>query len=177
MIDVKAINSFILIQKIKEHKQVKNDLLSLIEKMPQKNIQSNFENIEKTDWNLPNIQNRTYENLFLETVKEYNENVKEFFKAKEYWIKNFWYQQYYNKDYHKWHVHSGSLLSNVYYIELKNNNSTVFYNYLTKETYKFDIEEGDLITFPSMLPHKSDVNNEERKTIISYNADFNYINI
>ena len=34
--------------------------------------------------------------------------------------------------------------------KLENKNSTVFYDNVTKQEYKFELEEGDLITFPSM---------------------------
>ena len=177
MIDIKVINSFILIQKIEEYKDIKDNLLMLIDKMPNKKVDTDFENINKSDYFLPKEHAREYGDLFLKVIKPYNENIRRFYKAKEIWIKNYWYQQYNNTDYHKWHVHSGSLLSSVFYIELKNKNSTVFYDNLTKQEYSYDLEEGDLITFPSLLPHKSKKNSGDRKTIISYNTDFNYINI
>ena len=177
MIDVKVINSFILIQKIKEYEKIKDRLLSLIEKMPNTLVDSNMENINKSDYYLPKEHTREYGDLFLDIIKPYNYNIKNFYRAKEIWIKNYWYQQYNNNDYHNWHVHSGSLLSSVFYIELQNKNSTIFYDHLTQQEYSYNVEEGDLITFPSMIPHKSEKNSKDRKTIISFNADFNYINI
>ena len=59
----------------------------------------------------------------------------------------------------------------MYYLELENNNSTVFYDMQNKKEIKYNLEEGDLITFPSLLPHKSQINTNGRKTIISYNSD------
>lgn len=177
MIDVKVINSFILIQKVKEHREIKQHLLSLINDMPSKRTETGCESIEKTDWYLPKEHNREYGNIFLEVIKEYNENIRNFYKAKNYWIQNYWYQQYYEKDYHNWHVHSGALTSNVYYLEMPNNDSTVFYDYLLKQEYEYEVEEGDLITFPAMLPHRSKINLKGRKTVIAYNADYDYINM
>ena len=177
MIDVKPINSYILVQKIKEHNQIKDNLLSLMNKMPDREIATDFESIKKTDYYLPKEHVRGYGDLFLKTIKPYNDNIKNFYNAREFWIINYWYQQYQDTDYHKWHVHPTTLLSNVYYVELENRNSTVFYDNVTKQEYKFELEEGDLVTFPSMLAHKSQSNSKSRKTIISYNADFNNINI
>ena len=92
MIDVKPINTYILVQKIKEHTQIKDDLLSLMNKMPGKEITTNFESIKKTDYYLPKEHIRDYGDLFLKTIKPYNENIKNFYNAEEFWIINFWYQ-------------------------------------------------------------------------------------
>jgi hypothetical protein len=62
-------------------------------------------------------------------------------------------------------------------LDLKDQNSTLFYDYLSNKKIKYDLQEGDLITFPSYIPHKSEENLEYKKTIISYNADFDIINI
>ena len=177
MIDIKQINSYILVQKIEEHKDIKDKMISLINKMPDDKINTEFESIKKSDYHIPREHKREYGDLFLKVIKKYNENIKKFYNAEEFWIINYWYQQYNESDYHKWHVHSNSLLSSVYYVELENKNSTVFYDNMTKQEYKFDLNEGDLITFPSMIAHKSQSNFKSRKTIISYNTNFNHINI
>ena len=36
----------------------------------------------------------------------------------------------------------------------------------------FDVNEGDILTFPSYFIHKSKPNGVKRKTIISYNTSF-----
>ena len=171
MIDVKPIKSYILVQKIKEHNQIKDDLLCMMYKMPDKKTTTDFESIKKTDYYLPKEHTRDYGDLFLKTIQPYNDNIKNFYNAEEHWIINYWFQQYQDTDYHNWHVHPTTLLSNVYYVELENKNSTVFYDNVTKQEYQFELEEGDLITFPSLLPHRSQVNTNGRKTIISYNSD------
>ena len=37
-----------------------------------------------------------------------------------------------------------------------------------------DPEEGDIITFPAHLLHKSKPNGDKRKTVISFNSNFLY---
>ena len=44
---------------------------------------------------------------------------------------------------------------------------------LLEELNAFDLEEGDLLTFPAHLLHRSNkINKDKRKTIISFNSDF-----
>ena len=40
----------------------------------------------------------------------------------------------------------------------------------------FKVAEGDLLTFPSNIIHRSPINNGPMKTIISFNSDYEYIN-
>tara|TARA_B100000686_G_scaffold96847_1_gene103555 strand:- start:173 stop:703 length:531 start_codon:yes stop_codon:yes gene_type:complete len=175
---IKPVNSYVQIQKIKEHSQIKDELLALIDKMPDGRINdTQYESITKSDFYLPKQYIRHYADLFLKIIQPYNENTRNFYKADEFWISRYWFQQYENSDYHNWHVHSHNLLSSVYYIEMENKNSTLFYDYVTKEEYSFELEEGDLITFPSVIAHKSQSNLLNRKTIISYNSNFNKINL
>ena len=174
---IKPVNSYVQIQKIKEHSQIKDELLVLIDKMPDGRVNdTQYESITKSDYYLSKEYRRYYGDLFLRTIQPYNEYLRNFYNADEFWISSYWFQQYQNSDYHNWHVHTGSLLSSIYYVELENKNSTLFYDYATREEFEFPLEEGDLITFPSIIAHKSQSNHTSRKTIISYNAEFNRIN-
>ena len=168
---VETINSYIFIQKVKEHKEIKNKLLSLLDEIKNDKIESDNEKIQKSDYNLSVDVERKYGSMFQDIVRPYNENIKKFYKAEKILINNYWFQQYGDNGYHNFHIHPFSLLSNVYYLELENNNSTVFYDMQNKKQFKYNLEEGDLITFPSLLPHRSQVNTNGRKTIISYNSD------
>ena len=94
MIDVKPIKSYILVQKIKEHNQIKDDLLCMMDKMPDKKTTTDFESIKKTDYYLPKEHTRDYGDLFLKTIQPYNDNIKNFYNAEEHWIINYWFQQY-----------------------------------------------------------------------------------
>ena len=55
------LKSFYIITDIKEHKENKDRLLSLIDSMEE----SSLDNISKTDWNLPRETKRHYKDLFL----------------------------------------------------------------------------------------------------------------
>ena len=54
------LKSFYIITDIKEHKENKDRLLSLIDSMEE----SRLDNISKTDWNLPRETKREYKDLF-----------------------------------------------------------------------------------------------------------------
>ena len=82
MIKVKKIQSYYLVTKIKEHNQIKSDLLSLIDKIPQ----NSFEDITHTDWNLPRDLKREYLDYFYKIITPYiNEMSSSFYYFFERW--------------------------------------------------------------------------------------------
>jgi ectoine hydroxylase-related dioxygenase (phytanoyl-CoA dioxygenase family) len=88
-------------------------------------------------------------------------------------IDNMWFQQYKKNDKHSWHTHGLSNFSNVYFVELPLKSlATEILN-----VNNLNLKEGDLLTFPSHLYHRSPINKtNKRKTIISFNCDFvNYM--
>jgi len=171
---IKNLESFYFVNKIKEHKENKNKLLKLIEKIPVNNLVTERENILHTDWNLPKEYKREYLDFFYNIISPYmNEIMKKVYCLK--WsIGNGWFQQYKKDNEHHWHNHCGANYSNVYYLEMPNKDmKTEFYNILTKKIITFNIQEGDLITFPAHILHRSKkIKNSQRKTIISFNSDF-----
>jgi len=51
-----------------------------------------------------------------------------------------------------------------------------FFNILDKKIISdIEVEEGDLITFPAYIIHRSNTNSENKKTIISFNSSFETI--
>jgi hypothetical protein len=94
-------------------------------------------------------------------------------KCKSWLISNGWFQQYTNNDFHDWHLHNEVNYTNVYYLELPDKDEkTQIYNILDNTIIDIDIKEGDLVTFPSHLIHRSKPLQSKRKTIISFNSDF-----
>ena len=63
---IKEIKSEIIINNIDEHNQYKNELLKLIDEMPN----NPYENVTKSDWDLPKTWERKYLDLF---YKEYRQ--------------------------------------------------------------------------------------------------------
>ena len=50
------------------------------------------------------------------------------------------------------------------------NNPLSIIDFMEKE-YDVDVVEGDIIVFPAHWIHKGNINNKDRKTIISFNFD------
>ena len=94
-------------------------------------------------------------------------------------IHNGWFQQYKKNSEHTWHNHNQTNFSNVYYLEMPEKYmQTEFYNILNKKIITFNLEEGDLLTFPAHMMHRSKkIKNSKRKTIISFNSDFSKITL
>ena len=171
MIKVKKIPSYYMVTKIKEHKQIKSDLLSLIAKIPQ----NSFEDITHTDWNLPKDLKREYLDHFYKIITPYINEMTEFLEEKSCTIQNGWFQQYYKNNYHTWHRHGKTNFANVYYLELKDTKRTTKVRPIvnSKKSINLIAKEGEMVTFPAMFHHTSEkINNNFRKTIISFNSDF-----
>jgi len=171
---IKKFDSFYIVNKIKEHRHNKDNLLRLIDNMPKSSYASHRENVQKTDWNLSSDMERNYLELFYDMITPYMDTMKAEMHCDIWRINNGWYQQYTGDNEHKWHNHPGTNFSNVYFLEMPEKQmQTQFYNILTKSIVTFDLEEGDLLTFPAYLLHRSNkINSTKRKTIISFNSDF-----
>jgi len=161
----------IFISKIKEHLKIKKIILKQIQDTPK----SSFEGISLTDWKTPSNIKRTYfEKTFEPVLKKYYLKISKKLYGKhsniiKLIIHNYWFQIYDKNSTHVWHTHAASQFTNVYFVELKNK------KYATEVfgIKNLNIKEGDLLTFPSYLLHRSPVNKkEERKTIISFNTSF-----
>ena len=166
---MKIVNG-VIIQSIKEHLQIKEEILKRIDKAKS----GSYRTVSITDWHKDNTTPRTYFTDILEPlVRHYYKNImthyyKNFKEKIELDIDNFWFQKYEKNSSHKWHTHPRTHFGNVYYVELPNNEyGTKFLN-----MKNIDIKEGDLITFPAFFAHSSPINlHDEQKTIISFNTN------
>lgn len=158
----------IIITKINNYKEINKNILSLIDKIPNNQMQKNGDKIYHTDWNLPDNFKREYLDYFIKIIQPYLNEISIKLSSKILKISNIWFQQYKKLDTHTWHTHSESNFTNVYFVELPSKSlGTEILNH-----NKLDLNEGDLLTFPAYLYHRSPVNNTEgRKTIISFNSN------
>ena len=180
----------IKIQKIDNHSKIKKVLLDSILKNPGvkwTNNNSDKEinyNVSNTDWQQKKsgiIQN---DGSIWDYSEFYVKNIKPYFKKYDFVncdrinVHNVWYHQYLKDDFHGWHVHGECQFASIYYLELPDKkHCTEFYDSINSKLVKFDTEEGDLIIFPSFIPHQSPkILDNSRKTIISANFSFDYLN-
>jgi len=160
---------------VKDHNKIKSNLMDLIAKTQDSDggFDRDKETESRTDyWYRGEI---FYRSVFLEATTEiYNNLLK--ITGTDAATSEFWYQQYIGKQFHQWHTHANSNLSSIYFVDLPDiRDCTDFYDLKNRKILKPKVEEGDLIVFPSYVPHRSGPLHGEKKTIISTNYNF-YIN-
>jgi hypothetical protein len=155
--------------KIKDHNKHKINLLKLIDSMPKVSFNTKAEEIDKSDWCLNSFYHRKYWDYFFNLLDPWFETMENKYGSNQAKMKieTYWFQQYFKNNFHSWHNHPRCHFSSVYYLELyKNELATEF-----KEFNLTDVQEGDIITFPSYLLHRSPINNyKKRKTVIVFNS-------
>ena len=167
------INDCIVHDKIKEHLDIRDSILSEINKSSDGNLEQldSFytDSISKLDWNNSANLERPWLKIFLPVfLKNLQEPIASIGYAKAV-IKNVWYQQYLEGDTHGWHIH-GEHFTGVYYLEFPEGCSqTEIVSPYDFKVKKIDVVEGDFIVFPAHCIHRGLPNTKKRKTIISYN--------
>lgn len=166
--------------KFDRHNELKETLLMMIDKQSFSPINEKYNfneetKITKTDWFVDIGKDRDYWNFFYPIIfsqlsKYYTENL--FYDFVDNSVKNVWFQQYYQTDGHTWHRHVGSTFNNVYFLEFeKGGPATEFKTPITKELVSANVEEGDVLIFPSAYCHRSPPNvSSNRKTVIAFNV-------
>jgi hypothetical protein len=168
----------IVVTKLKDHDQIKPQLLQYIDEMPDNSIRptmNTFDSISKTDWDLrEGVNDRKYLDFIKPIIVNAMHESFRSFRIQGLHFEDFWFQQYYRSDTHGMHVHSGCHWSNVYFVELPNSNvKTDIMAIGNTKLIDYEASEGDIVSFPSMLYHGSPPNpSNERKTIISFNSNF-----
>jgi len=174
------LNTCAFVLKISEHNSFKKYMLDYIEKQPLTPLHEYQDNITNTDWLDSKSDNREYVEKFKNILQPYLLDVAKELKTIECNISNMWYQQYQKNSKHQWHYHNKANWSAVYFLELPSNDISTQLLYIpeNKIVYEKEIKEGDLFVFPANLLHRSPENlTNHMKTIISFNLDFDKVNI
>lgn len=179
MIIKNQINCFYLQKKFDNHEKNKNNVLKLIKYSKYESPIAKIAevNISKTDWNFSQNMERDWvklikQDLFFDIQKMFLETGFNDFKCHQ-----IWFQQYFKNSEHGWHTH-GCNFTGVYYLDLpKECPKTILIDpYDQKTKINIDVEEGDILIFPSFVLHKSPKNESSNiKTIISFNIDVKYL--
>ena len=166
-------NEYFNIYKVKNFNTHKQKLIELIHKIPKTTYTDKDQQISHTDWQIPSTMYREYFDYFIKNIfYDFEKELKINFNADKIVLSNLWFQKYNCSDFHNFHRHGSAHFSNVFFIELpKLDLKTEIYN-LKNERINIDINEGDILTFPAFLKHKSVENkNINSKIIISFNID------
>ena len=167
-------NCPILITKIPNHAHLKSEVLDMIARCSNVlSLKNNNDSISKTDW-VPEENNQSE---YLDLVKPIivdavSANFKKF-NSNGIMFGNFWFQQYQENDTHDWHIHKFCHWANVYFVELPDQRvKTQIQNFDRSGLIDYDAEEGDIVSFPSFLYHRSPKIAKGRKTVISFNTNY-----
>jgi len=170
------LNTLGFIQKIEEHKEFKSFMLNYI----LSNNFNSYDDVSTTDWLDAKNTNREYVIEMEKILKTYLTNISKKLKTLEIEISNMWFQRYSKHSNHKWHYHTRSNWTGIYYVELPEEKvKTQLYD-LNKNKIIDDIKlkEGDLFVFPANILHRSPPNiSEKNKTIISFNVNFDNVEL
>tara|TARA_R100001143_G_scaffold47458_1_gene42544 strand:- start:472 stop:987 length:516 start_codon:yes stop_codon:yes gene_type:complete len=167
---IKRIESEVFILDVPEHNQYKDELLKLIDEMPD----NSFDGVSKSDWSLPKTLERKYLKLFYdEVIVSSMLKLKDYFKADAWRIENGWFQQYHKNSYHQWHNHININWANSYFLELPDPKFRTQIK-IKNKILKYDVKEGQLLCFPAHLLHRSKPNGKKRKTVIAFNSNFTF---
>tara|TARA_R100001530_G_scaffold74962_1_gene52726 strand:+ start:4 stop:537 length:534 start_codon:yes stop_codon:yes gene_type:complete len=89
-------------------------------------------------------------------------------------VHNAWFQRYNKTDTHTWHNHRSCHFTNCYFLELPNIKYKTEIVDRFNKVIEYEAQEGDVITFPAWLKHRSPPNMDKKKTVISFNSSYGY---
>jgi len=151
------------------HNTVKDFLLKSIEENTSPSINKNIygDKISKTDF-FSDTQSSYVNDLSIHL----QDHILKVLQIPKFVLKEVWFQQYCKSDTHSWHVHEHTHFTNVYFLELPQPEfKTEIREFGTTNLIEYNATEGDIVTFPGFLEHRSPIlESDQRKTIISFNV-------
>ena len=167
---------FMLIDKLKEHYKIKNQLINLLvdtqsEKLYQKN-EYYGDSISRLDWLENKNLNREWVQYLIPNLQKHFDLCAKELNYQKAQIHSVWFQEYNQNDYHGWHIHEHHY-TGVYYLKFpKNAPKTELVDHQNNKL-EINVKEGDIVIFPSIAIHRAPVvKNDLTKTIISFNIEF-----
>ena len=176
------INTSAILKKFKYHQEIKDDLLKKIDDSynDNLNVKDDYygDEIHRLDWSKNLDYNREWVRLVKPKLEEHFNECAIDLNYKNCEVRGMWYQQYLKNNVHGWHTH-GENYTGVYYLEFSKESpkTELIDQYDIHKKITIDAKEGDIIIFPSFIIHRAPkITNDIRKTIISFNLQFNLVN-
>ena len=169
------INTPVIVSKFKLHDSIKHKTLSLIDNFTddQENICDNNDAITKTDWNSNEDVEKDYQSYIKPYLISHTAELFKNYNSLGIRFGNLWFQQYESYNKHDWHIHGLCHSTNVYFLELEDPEIKTEIKDLYGTVINYSAKEGDILSFPSFLYHRSPTNNSKnRKTVVSFNINF-----
>lgn len=159
---------------IPAHTDIKDKLLLYFDELTEKhNLSENpSRNISSTDYFYTGFGGRPPYNYLIEDniFPILKDKFLPIYNCKGIQYQGCWFQQYEKGSDFSYHNHPSSHFAGIYYLELPDELGTQFIDLHTP-----DIQEGQMIIFPSFLVHKSPINTiNERKTVVAFNFNITF---
>ena len=181
----------IIITRMPEHEKHKPTLLALINTMKYTNPKTKVRGDKKndvskgtyTDYFLPTKVEREYLDYFYPLTDPIMHSIAESlgFSSEEspynWQIDTSWFQQYTEGGFHAWHNHPGGQFANSYFLELPDEKYKTEIIGIDNKVVEYTATEGDIVTFPAWMKHRSPAIDSERKTVIAFNSNFEVTNV
>lgn len=176
----------ILLNSLSTHKQQKEILLDRIEKYKLKKnclVARSYDINKETNRVYSDFQFSNAEQMFKDDFFEHKELVEllanigtsmnmNIFGNFSVNRSNAWFKQYGKNGQHKWHNHANTQFTNIYFLELPDTKYKTEICGLNGKIIEYEAKEGQILTMPSFLLHRSKPNGAKRKTIISFDTDY-----
>lgn len=173
---------FYVLGELPEHTMLKPIILDYVDTHRNDSLRQNngyyTDSITSLDWESSIDFSRAWAKALLPSLSNFLQNTALHLGYAGSTIHQLWFQQYVKGDTHGWHVH-GCNFTGVYYVELDPTSpkTELVVPFKQQSIQVPNIKEGDVLIFPSFTVHRAPVlTNDLRKTIVSFNIDFNDIN-
>ena len=156
---------FIRKYRIQNWEDAKEKLLIGIETMKD-NYDCKYSTMSSSDYKVHGVK-PVYWDTMMDIIDVHLKEYSYSWQCRTFRVKAMWFAEYSHEgSVFDWHTHEGCNMSGVLQIALDDKkNSTRLLG------QSIDLEEGDLILFPSMLPHKGPKVTEDNKVVIGFNWD------
>ena len=147
-----------------EFEELKERILLAID-MIKDEYDTSFANMSHSDYKAGDA-NKIYRPYFIKWVKPYLQDYCQQWRCDSVDVQNVWFAEYLGEDGadFDYHTHEGSNMSGALQLLIEDKrNCTVLMH------HPIDTDEGDLLLFPAMLPHKSPYVFDGRKIVIGFN--------
>lgn len=151
---------------INQHNEIKDELIRSINGIIDNDPNAVYAKMSHSDYDLDYQSN--YKDVARNVLTPYLKHYAKSWHFDSINFKNIWFASYRDGATFGWHSHEGCNMSGVYMLKLPDPKSAT---QLWGTDFNEEIFEGDLLVFPSMLPHRSPVINNEEKIVIAFNWD------
>lgn len=172
---IHKVNAPVFIKRVLSHAEIKPKIISILNSGTRFSFGDSNVSISNTDYHLSpsffEALGPKYWEVMAPEAHNHMQGVAEALFLNKWDISNYWFQEYQKGDRHSWHVHPGSMFTNVYYLSLPEGSMKTTLRVFGVET-EFEVNEGDIMTIPSYIAHCSKPHcGDAPKIVVAFNSN------